>query len=387
LQGGDYDGDTFWITWDERLCEPFKNAPAPLESPKPSDFCIRTDRRTLGDVLGPTLNDVDNWLSESFRFCMQEDMLGQVTNYHKRLAYHDKSLATRGVNIVADVHHLIIDSAKSGYSFDQGDFKQVLRDYNLTAQLEMPLYENYTTLLGDSTATMERQRLCKAYSTLRKRHIVDAIMFEKVVPAVDSFRQEFHRLLQDAEDFDAQLERPYLDARERSVDAILIRILDRLDKDVVDVTRQWGNGVAQYLNFKTRNNDAWTQTIMPKLLVKYSAILPVTSKHPVVHEWLHKDAPFAFSRWELIRASALVHFRQSRTSESKARLRMAFLLAGRELCAIKAQSMPSAHALCSDMWSMYRPRKMRKTVAARLSFQDATDRDVDTAEDTESDER
>ncbi|KAF1922469.1 uncharacterized protein M421DRAFT_10520 [Didymella exigua CBS 183.55] len=41
LQGGDYDGDIFWLCWEDRLVEPFRNAPAPVKSPVPEQYGIK----------------------------------------------------------------------------------------------------------------------------------------------------------------------------------------------------------------------------------------------------------------------------------------------------------------------------------------------------------
>lgn len=37
LQGGDYDGDTFWLCWDARLTGPFLNAMPPIKLPSPEN--------------------------------------------------------------------------------------------------------------------------------------------------------------------------------------------------------------------------------------------------------------------------------------------------------------------------------------------------------------
>ncbi|KEQ68348.1 hypothetical protein M436DRAFT_68213 [Aureobasidium namibiae CBS 147.97] len=67
LQGGDYDGDTFWLCWDPRLTADFENAPSPVEEPKLEYYGIKKDSRKLRDILGSD-NNVDTWLSESFAF-------------------------------------------------------------------------------------------------------------------------------------------------------------------------------------------------------------------------------------------------------------------------------------------------------------------------------
>ncbi|KAG9721366.1 hypothetical protein KCU73_g14266, partial [Aureobasidium melanogenum] len=96
LQGGDYDGDTFWLCWDPRLKTDFRNAPAPLNEPKLNYYGITKDIRKLKEVLGSD-NDVDTWLSECFGFKLQEDLLGKVTKMHGKLAYKENSISSKKV--------------------------------------------------------------------------------------------------------------------------------------------------------------------------------------------------------------------------------------------------------------------------------------------------
>ncbi|KAK6398479.1 hypothetical protein LTR65_000030 [Meristemomyces frigidus] len=54
LSGGDYDGDTFWVCWEESLVQPFKNAPAPWAMRKLEQFGLTKDEVTLAEVIyGP----------------------------------------------------------------------------------------------------------------------------------------------------------------------------------------------------------------------------------------------------------------------------------------------------------------------------------------------
>ena len=49
--GGDYGGDIFWICWDKRLVQPFRNAPVDWEPLPPENFGTTQDTMTLGDIV------------------------------------------------------------------------------------------------------------------------------------------------------------------------------------------------------------------------------------------------------------------------------------------------------------------------------------------------
>jgi len=127
LQGGDYDGDTFWVCWEPRLTRSFRNAPAPTTSADPKRFGIEVDRRALSSVShGP--EDIDIFLKESFAFRCKPAMLGVVTNGHENLSYFENTIASPGVDALADLHDLLIDSAKNGYIYDKTTYQNFLRD-------------------------------------------------------------------------------------------------------------------------------------------------------------------------------------------------------------------------------------------------------------------
>ncbi|KAK5017460.1 hypothetical protein LTR39_001529, partial [Cryomyces antarcticus] len=116
LQGGDYDGDTFWLCWEPDLTSSFKNAPPPYNPLPPEYFGIKVDRTTLGEVAsGPSLQ---TFLTKSFDFRCRPELLGQVTIFHEKLSYAENSIDSPGINALADLHDHLVDSSKNGYIFD-----------------------------------------------------------------------------------------------------------------------------------------------------------------------------------------------------------------------------------------------------------------------------
>ena len=117
-QGGDYDGDTSWICWEPALVDSFRNVPPPAESPEPAKFNIMVDDRKLAYF--QEWGDFEaRFLKRNFELQLQENLLGTCTNFLKRVRYTVGNMHHRGVLDLADVHDLLVDSSKNGYSFTE----------------------------------------------------------------------------------------------------------------------------------------------------------------------------------------------------------------------------------------------------------------------------
>jgi hypothetical protein len=192
LQGGDYDGDTFWVCADERLVEPFRNAPV-LRQASIEELGIEQDKRTLRDIvdeedIGTDLH-VATWLKHVIPFNCRESQLGIVTNYYYALTYYYNDLWHPHVALVADLHDAIIDADKNGYIFDRDDWARFRRGNKLPNLLSFPIkYSENLKALNASTEGC----LPKAKKTLRDvvgegsakegSHILDDSVFNVINP-------------------------------------------------------------------------------------------------------------------------------------------------------------------------------------------------------------
>lgn len=129
LQGGDYDGDEFWVCVNERLVEPFQNAPV-LYRFHFDKFEIERETRCLGDIVEEAQFGTDQhvaaFLDIVLPFAHGDNKLPRVTNYWYDLAYTKGDLWDEGVTLIADLHDLIIDSRKNGYIFNEAKFQSIL---------------------------------------------------------------------------------------------------------------------------------------------------------------------------------------------------------------------------------------------------------------------
>ena len=105
MQNGDYDGDRFWVTWDPAIVE---------------NFGIQVDDRRMGDTfITSNTKATREFFGFNFSFRCQQGLLGRCTNFHNSFAYEVGSLKSVGVEALADLHDLLVDSSKMGYTFTE----------------------------------------------------------------------------------------------------------------------------------------------------------------------------------------------------------------------------------------------------------------------------
>jgi hypothetical protein len=245
LQGGDYDGDTFWVCADERLVNPFRNAPV-LQQAGIEELGIEQYKRRLRDIIDEesigTDRHVDAWLKEVIPFAFREDMVGIVTNYLYKLCYHHKSLWHPHVTLVADLHDAIMDTEKNGYIFGQKEWIAFRQTHKLPDMLSVKRkYLDNLEALNPSTeaglpkdkATL-RHAVSETPTGLRGwSHVLDDIVFNVINPKYRVFLDWLYgNVLNPAEQIwrDSDLEYPL---RELQIQAA------KADKDFpIDVNRE-----------------------------------------------------------------------------------------------------------------------------------------------------
>ena len=197
LQGGDYDGDTFWVCADERLVSLFQNAPVLAQKGK-EFFGIRQEKRTLGEIVEPTDFGTDKHAEALLRIALpiacQDKPLGYITSYCNALSYNRRSnggLWNDGVMLIADLHDLIIDAPKNGYSYSAKDFDMFL------AREKLPPAKTLRKREYDTNIKAAQDDNAKLLDTLNARpkhhsdHILDEILFNVINPPFHAYLQSF----------------------------------------------------------------------------------------------------------------------------------------------------------------------------------------------------
>ncbi|KAK7538904.1 RNA dependent RNA polymerase-domain-containing protein [Phyllosticta citricarpa] len=383
LQGGDYDGDTFWVCWDPNLVEPFKNAPAPLQDPTPGDYGIEVDKRSLKELLQKERSSskhpsIQNFLRASFEYRCKTSLLGQATKLHEKICYKSNTIDSPKINALADLHDLLVDSAKNGYSFDHSAFDKFKKtSLGLRGNVEEPAYE--TARKNDK---LEKGKLARGKDTKHKKHnIIDRIYFGAIVPHTwETFKVVSEHFKRMQADTDEDLLAPYKAAEEDGKqDPDIEKELKQLNKAIKRVKDRW-TAFAQSRDFENLKPGESYDDVANECFAKFVAITPTNTTHSIIKCWTRR-ATSAFTEWELLKASAL--YKYSRKNS----LSFVFLMAGKWLCWIKASKAGDSHLLVRRMWSNMKPRRIKKVIReGRQQRSDGNDlEDGDEVSDVEND--
>ncbi|KAF2104084.1 hypothetical protein NA57DRAFT_30476 [Rhizodiscina lignyota] len=377
LQGGDYDGDTFWVCWDPDLTGPFKNAPAPLGSPNVDDFGIQVDRRRICDVMdthhaSDDSSEIDRFLNESFRFASKPSFLGLVTNFFTTLSYWKDSIVAPEVERVADLHDLLIDSAKNGYLYDNYKYSSFLKsvggsrkypkpDYQI--EMEWDYEEMYTGKKGaDELKSPEKSAFRNRPAHMPRTQFMDILYFDTIKPHVLETLKLLQTLL--------GLPRPDPDPRGPDPDLTYVfenqisntrddelRELKILEAEVREWRKEWSVRLA--VNTDGLDADTYNATL-EDVHQRYLSFEPSNHSPEVVKRYNTEVVKGALTSWLLLKASALyVKFWHKYT--------MVFHVAGRELAHLKALAVggrwgnDGVRLVTRDMWAGMKPRKLNPT--------------------------
>lgn len=348
LQGGDYDGDTFWICADPRLVEPFKNAPV-LEQAGIDKFPIKQEKRRLVDLVDEnqfgTDEHVRRWLAIVLQFATRDQMLGKVTGYLNNLTYHRNDLWHPGVAMMADLHDLIIDDAKNGYQFDARDFAKVRSDHKdlLPEPEKLADGVRYRKNLDfdfdsgkDTKATLRstlRKFPAKAYTS-----ILDEAVFKIINPAFADHLEEFHEnVVVPAENMRRD---PDLEYTLEMIPTSLKQAEEAHLKTQLDLV--WKEWQLLWAALKRTSSKPKAQTDLTNSLQKcvdnYNAILPLETTNPF---WKFRQGETAPSIWDCYKVAFLArgYYAEKRCrSDPESRRNFMFWIARDVVCHLKSQS-------------------------------------------------
>ncbi|KAL9130896.1 MAG: hypothetical protein Q9217_001046, partial [Psora testacea] len=186
MQNGDYDGDRFWVTWDPAIVDKFENAPSPFKLPSPESFGIQVDDSRLDDTfLTSNKQAIRALLNFNFNFRCQQGLLGRCTNFHNSLAYSVGSLRSVGVDALADLHDLLVDSSKMGFTFTEDNWRYFrISDPRITEK--NPAESLHKRLQGGASLEDIRSAVPK--------DAVDRLLLLKVIPTVNAILTEIQGL-------------------------------------------------------------------------------------------------------------------------------------------------------------------------------------------------
>ncbi|GIZ46512.1 hypothetical protein CKM354_000963800 [Cercospora kikuchii] len=363
LQGGDYDGDSFWFTWEPLLTEPFKNAPSPWKPPEPEALCITKDRSKLSDHVSDPTSEQQwrNYLAAMTEKRIEPSMLGIVTLFHERLVYAGLPIGSSEVMDFVHLHDYLVDADKQGFDFSQADFEAFKKSRKLPPNLPEPKYWQFTKA-DDKMQQQDESRGRVINPDPGTVNIIDTIFFDVLQPVIESTLKRAAIILDSAAPYDHDLASFWNEtfesvSRSPVPAAELLRLKDRLR----EVQKEWATNSRKY--------PTWPECIQA-LRSMYDAIQPMNPTDPIVKEWLRKVGK-GYSRWDELKASCLAkhHFASGSHPGS-----FVMNVAGAEMCHLKlAQTVGQAsRSMTEEQYRLLKLRRVR-AVDSGDSFNDGED--------------
>ncbi|PPJ56038.1 hypothetical protein CBER1_03377 [Cercospora berteroae] len=370
LQGGDYDGDSIWFTWEPLLTEPFKNAPSPWKPPEPEALCITKDRSKLSDHISDPTSEQQwrNYLAAMAEKRIEPSMLGIVTLFHERLVYAGLPIGSSEVMDFVHLHDYLVDADKQGFDFSQADFEAFKKSRKLPPNLPEPKYWQFTKA-DDKMQQQDESRGRVINPDPGTVNIIDTIFFDVLQPIIESTLKRAAIILDSAASYDHDLANFWNETfKSMSRSSVPAAELLKLKDELREVQKEWSTN--------SRNYPTWPDCIQA-LRSMYDAIQPMDPTDPIVKEWLRKVGK-GYSRWDELKASCLAkhHFGSGSHPGS-----FVMNVAGAEMCHLKlAQTVGQAsRSMTADQYRLLKLRRIR-AVDSGDSFDDGED--AAPAEDT-----
>jgi hypothetical protein len=348
LQGGDYDGDMFWVCWEPKLVQPFLNAPAPVDPPNPAQYGIETRTEKLKDIMNTSKSEeVDKFLSKAFEFRNNPSLLGLVTTFAEKQAYTENRIHSWRLEQLYDMHDLLVDASKQGYVFKQANFDQCMGKLNP----KNPCYKTEMKKCASMKDSAAVEQFRREDQRSRSTHVIDYLYFDIVRAHNIETMKQARTVLAQATGLDDALLYPIKHLAEKRSETTKQELLS-LTKKLQDVNRTWNAGWHGDVSTTERLN-----TVVESCYQKFQAIQPDNPENieirPLVDEYLKPGSCL----WDTVKASIL-YAEFKRPEKANFVLKMA----GRELARLKADSSENTRAIVSSIRANMKPKPIKTPI-------------------------
>ncbi|KAK5116442.1 hypothetical protein LTR62_007990 [Meristemomyces frigidus] len=368
LSGGDYDGDTFWATWDPELTYPFTNAPAPWVLPRPASFGMEQDHLTVRQLVGEEVHKHGQWTRESalafikygLKHRMKWNALGEITNKHSAVVYKEGSICSEKAELLVALHDLYIDADKQGYDLSKEAWLQFQRKHGfLDRDFPTPPYREF---MHKDTKTEAMQALAKEHS--KSSNLLDYLCFSVAQPIVDEALKQAETMANNAEVVDNDLTKYYIDVKSEGTarkGSYMATELKALRKKLIAVDEEWYRGMEKWRTAKPKWDPAVWREAASTCRNVFDSIRPEDPNHPTAVEWL-RSCGHEPTAWDLLKASALAKLFNK--NESK----MLFGVTGGEMCILKARATGRARRVLQTFHKQSKPSRLVEGLTGPLSL-------------------
>ncbi|KAL3481823.1 RNA dependent RNA polymerase-domain-containing protein [Aspergillus californicus] len=339
LSGGDYDGDTPWICWDQNIVQNFDNTSPPTgtENYPPDYFGLTNHSVPMREI-----ETIPEFLESSFAFNLTLSNLGRCTVEHEKLSYEDSLDCPKAKELSVLLSHLV-DGRKAGVHLSEAAWKQYRKKISPRAR-ELPAYKN-------------------PGRKPNRNNIIDHIRF--VVSRVERYQvlmklEKEHPEKKNDSKRDQDLVRPYDEARQKAEldrheggTTGLYVALKQTTKQLDELYHQWNRSFS--------GEESSFSPLALEAAYQARAIPPTASgNHPMMHVWRHSKI-----EWLELMASYL-HKKHPQSN-------FVIHAFGEELCQIKSRSF-SSRTVTNQILACY---QVNKRVIARLKVQDGEEESGD----------
>lgn len=256
LSGGDYDGDTPWICWDQNIVRRFRNSDLPTEDYPPEYFGLTKQSTPMSEVVS-----TDEFLQRAFTFNLTLSNLGRCTVEHERISYDESIGSTKAKELACLLSHLV-DGRKSGVHLSEQAWQQYRKTISPIAR-RLPAYRN-----------PER--------SYNPTNIIDYLKFEVAARERHEMLKKLEKTFPINESYDILDEdviRPWnevvkiFDANCRGR---LRKVLGEITKAIEDRYIKWTNLIHSQKEYSRAARDATDSA---------KTIRPPSADHPIIHTW------------------------------------------------------------------------------------------------------
>ncbi|KAL2756914.1 hypothetical protein ACRALDRAFT_1062588 [Sodiomyces alcalophilus JCM 7366] len=365
LSGGDYDGDQAWVCWDPTIVNNFRNADMPDCPDLFAAGYLRKKKTTFRELFTKrrfNMKDaVADFMCESFKFNMEDQLLGQCTNYKERLCYKTERIDDKAAILLSTLVGHLVDQAKQGIVFGREDWDRLRREITRVKFLAEPAYKNPTS------------------GAIPTTHVLDQLMFNVAIPHIEASLKAFHESLgNEAVEWDKDLAGPY-DEFEKIIQASRATIFKQVKEDL---RRQLNQVRAEWAQKMGANNKG--EAFQEKVQLIYEQWRgiepsPEAKKSKTIQAYLGDDETTNpdLTKWALLKASTTFKLFYSYAGS------FVWTIAGRQLQFIKG-CRAGGVTVVPHLYGMMRPD--RGLVAGVVAKREAADGQSVVIEDVDFDE-
>lgn len=352
LQGGDYDGDQFWLCWEPTLVDAFKNAPAPVEVPDPVRFGIKTDKRKLEDVMDlRNLNTVTYFLREAFQFRSHASLLGWVTTFLEGQAYKENRVYSSLLDHLCDIHDLLVDAPKQGYVYTQAAFNKYTNNILNLKGSAKPRYKQAmdACLNGKTPDDVDLSR--PESHRHNENRVLDYLYFDILRAHNKGTLELVKEVLAKPKEKDEVLLHPYKHLTDQKI-PIVDEELRMLKESIRKIRHVWND------SFINKNLTPERKiSLVEECYSDFCAILPTNTSHPAIKPWTQEYMGDSLVMWDAIKASTLYAMLPGSTKPD-----FMFQMAGEELTKLKAFSFSRSRTIIPRIYSIVKPKRLKMPI-------------------------